>query len=393
MDFCGPYVTSESGNRYILVFIDTFTKYVELVPTPDQLAKTVCQSFYKEIVCRHGTPGRLLSDQGPQFKSELVESLCQIFGIRKIFSSAYYPQGDGLAERFMRTLNNSLAILSRNNISDWDVFVPGVQFAYNSSVNAATGTTPFSLVTGRVPSFPEEGWLRAAHSPKSHSGFLRDLYATVARVHEEAATALNKSWEDLKRRYDAKRRHIALPIGSTVLVRLSDYERGQHECRKLAPRWSDPAEVVHVLSNGKTYGVQRINGKIENINVSRLLPLGPELWGSVELKTPQETPVAPMEASDSDSEEVTVQSVPPPREVPAVSRSLSTEAVVGLSSAASNSVVELSGDASSAGPVSSGSSGVVVDISSSPSVPSLASSSTVTKEHSSDVTFSAPSSL
>ena len=154
---------------------------MELIPTPDQVAKTVCQAFYREVICRHGCPARLLSDQGPQFKSELVEQLCGLFGIKKIFSSTYYPQGDGLAERFMRTLNNSLSILSQSNVEDWDQYVCGVQFAYNSSIHAATGFTPFSLVTGRSPSFPEEGWLRAAQKTQSRPEYLQSLHKIIAQ--------------------------------------------------------------------------------------------------------------------------------------------------------------------------------------------------------------------
>ncbi|EZG42922.1 KRAB-A domain protein, partial [Gregarina niphandrodes] len=111
LDFCGPYPTSESGMRYVLVITDQFTKWVELIPTKDQLSLTVVQVFYERIICRHGCPLRVLSDNGPQFRSALVALLCQYFGMQKIFSSAYYPQGDGYAERMMRTLNNSLASL------------------------------------------------------------------------------------------------------------------------------------------------------------------------------------------------------------------------------------------------------------------------------------------
>ena len=42
---------------------------------------------------------------------------------------------------------------------------------------------------------------------------------------------------------------------------------------KLAPRWSEPGEVLEVLTNGKTYRVRRANGSIETVNVARLLPV------------------------------------------------------------------------------------------------------------------------
>ena len=91
MDFCGPYATTESGMRYVLVLVDHFTKWVELVPTTDMQAITVVRAFYQRVICQHGVPGRLLSDNGPQFRSALVEALCKYFGIDKVYSSTYYP--------------------------------------------------------------------------------------------------------------------------------------------------------------------------------------------------------------------------------------------------------------------------------------------------------------
>lgn len=89
MDFCGPYGSTRQGNKYVLVFVDHFTKWVELYPTKDQLATTVVEEFYKNIICRHGAPLRLLSDNGPQYRAATVVHLCHLFGINKIFASTY----------------------------------------------------------------------------------------------------------------------------------------------------------------------------------------------------------------------------------------------------------------------------------------------------------------
>jgi len=62
---------------------------------------------------------------------------------------------------------------------------------------------------------------------------------------------------DAKRRYDGSRKAIKLQEGDAVLIRLSDYERSMFPTRKLAPRWSEPGEVLEVLTNGKTYRVRR----------------------------------------------------------------------------------------------------------------------------------------
>ena len=279
-DFCGPYNTGASY-RYILVIVDHFTKWVELIPTKTQEAKEVAQAFYDRIICRHGCPKRFLTDQGSCFKSNLVEHLCSLFQIQKIYSSAYFPQGDGTAERFMRSLNDALSILSRHHPEDWPSFVQGVAFAYNSSVHASTGQTPFMLNTGRVPSFPEEGWIRYWNeehektnmSKSDYSKYLKELTETISHAQGHARQGLEAAWVRMSRQYRPDTKKIQ--VGDKVLVRLNDWERSQFPIRKLAPHWSPPATVEQVLSNGKTFKILR-EGKSYTVNRERLLRLPPQ---------------------------------------------------------------------------------------------------------------------
>ena len=275
MDFCGPYLTSRHGNRFILVFVDQFTKMVELCPSGDQLASTVTKCFYERIICRYGLPDALLSDRGPQFRSKLVEVVCATFNIRKVFSSAYYPQGDGFAERFMRTMNNSLSILCRQAVADWDQFIPGLAFAYNVTEHTATGFTPFFLNFGRVPRLPKEGERPILNTgTQAEQCYAHRLYDVLVETYAEARNSVQQYWARMKQRFDKNRKNFKLTEGSLVLVRLSDFERSQFVCRKLAPRWSSPAKVVGVKSNGVTYDVERVGHNVEAVHVSRLLPLG-----------------------------------------------------------------------------------------------------------------------
>lgn len=255
-DFCGPY-SSTGPLRFVLVIVDHFTKWVELIPTRTQEAQEVAQAFYERIICRHGCPCRFLTDNGSCFRAGLVENLCSLFQIRKIYSSAYYPQGDGVAERFMQAMNNSLAILSRHHPSDWPKYVPGVAFAYNTSVHASTGASPFFLNTGRVPSFPEEGWLKdwgggdeVRIFPQQYKEYLKSLEETIRHAQGHARQAMEAAWTRQSRTYkpDSKR----VEVGDQVLVRLTEVERNLYPIRKLAPRWSKPSVVREVLTNGKT---------------------------------------------------------------------------------------------------------------------------------------------
>ncbi len=386
-DFCGPYLQSDHGNKYILVFVDNFTKWVELVPLPNQLASTVCAAFYERIICRHGVPRMLLSDRGPQFKSNLIEFLCASFGIKKIFSSAYYPQGDGFAERFMRTLNNSLSILTTDTPTQWDVYVPGLQFAYNSSEHSATGHTPFYLNTGRVPSLPEGGdWTDNMDFPNINN-YVKHLKSTITKAIEDARLSVQKYWDRVAKQYNKNRRPIQLQIGDLVLVRLSEWDKTKFPCRKLAPRWSPISKIVQVHKNGKSYGVDRPGHPIETVNISRLLPVDADVWRNNNTgyaKEGRNNTIEDSEMDGSDQEEIVVATAPIHSEsaeyieTPVPSEG-STAPLIDITSSSKSGFVD----------ISSSSQSVLVDISSqqSNSTNTQESYSTNTQEHESDKTF------
>jgi transposase InsO family protein len=292
MDFCGPYPESR-GYRYVLVFVDQFTKWVELVPTIDQNTITVIEAFYANIICRHGCPKRLLSDNGPSFRSRLLDTLCQNFGIEKIFSTAYYPQGDGYAERFMRTLNNSLSALTHHTGADWSAYLPGIAFGYNITNHAATDTSPFELLRGMLPHLPGGGEENVDEVPGK--AYVKRLRSVILNATQRALRALTTYHEKMKRQYDKKSRPKEYEKGAWVLVRLSDYERDKYPSVKLAPRWSEPRRVKEVSSDGSNCLVEGRDGRAERVNINRLLPLSQDTWvangpPAKEVETPATTP-------------------------------------------------------------------------------------------------------
>ena len=52
------------GNKYAVVFMDYFTKWVEAYAVADQQTETIAKLLVENIVCRHGVPQKLLSDRG-----------------------------------------------------------------------------------------------------------------------------------------------------------------------------------------------------------------------------------------------------------------------------------------------------------------------------------------
>ena len=97
---------TESGNHYVVVFLDYLTKWAEAFPVANQSAVTIVQLLVEEIFCRHGAPQELLSDRGPNFLLELVLEVCKLLNIKKVNTSGYHPQTNGLVERFKCTLSH-----------------------------------------------------------------------------------------------------------------------------------------------------------------------------------------------------------------------------------------------------------------------------------------------
>ena len=73
MDITGPLPTTESGQKYILVVGDYFTKWTEAFPLPNQEAKTVAEKLVNEVISRFGTPERIHTDQGRNFEAQLFK--------------------------------------------------------------------------------------------------------------------------------------------------------------------------------------------------------------------------------------------------------------------------------------------------------------------------------
>ena len=76
---------------------------------PNQTAETIARLLVEGVICRHGAPAELLSDRGANFMSELVAEVCALFAVKKVNTSGYHPQTNGLCERFNNTLIQMLA--------------------------------------------------------------------------------------------------------------------------------------------------------------------------------------------------------------------------------------------------------------------------------------------
>eukprot|EP00914_Ancora_sagittata_P022759 GHVO01045134.1.p2 GENE.GHVO01045134.1~~GHVO01045134.1.p2 ORF type:complete len:112 (-),score=5.32 GHVO01045134.1:79-414(-) len=77
--------------------VDHFSRWFETAITPDQTASSTAAALLTHWISRFGAPHTILTDRGSPFISDLFRELNTLFGISRIYSSPYHPQGNGVS--------------------------------------------------------------------------------------------------------------------------------------------------------------------------------------------------------------------------------------------------------------------------------------------------------
>ncbi|KAI8511935.1 hypothetical protein Bbelb_110350 [Branchiostoma belcheri] len=255
--------TSKHGHRYCLVVQDFFTKYVNAYPLKRQDAATVANVLFTDFIREHGIPTSLHSDQGRQFEADTMRSLYKALGIEKTRTTAYHPQGDGLVERFNRTLKDMLSKYVSTTGDDWDDHLPHVLLAYNTSVHASTGFTPFFLTHGREANLPADvifGPNPQASSTVTSMAYARSLASSLRTAFKQVRQNTRQASNKQKLAYDVDVSHKPYQAGERVWLHDPTTVR-----QKLKPKWKGPYTVIERLLQdgepGVTYRIQDTKGR------------------------------------------------------------------------------------------------------------------------------------
>ena len=269
MDLTGPIHTSKTGYSYILVVKDALTRFVETVPLKTKTKEEIAEALVKEIICRYGGFGHLISDNGKEFDNKLMTQITHLLGIKHTTTTPYNPRANGLAENHMRILKDSLSMYCQENQDDWDNHLRGVTMAYNTTVNSQTGFTPYYMMFGREAILPMESWMKEYKTLKtSVLEYVQNLATSLSTVWEKAAA---KKPKEFQRMLEAQRpiRHLKFHeymIGDLVMVTITPKQKLKHWIEKekrtvsaaLQPRYSGPYPITKVIS--PVVYIVKING-------------------------------------------------------------------------------------------------------------------------------------
>ena len=152
IDFKGPLPTTSSGNRYLLILVEEYSRFPFAIPCKDKSSLTVIRCL-SQVFSLFGTPSYLHSDNQSSFISAEIKSFLRDRGVAASHSSIYHPTGNSQAERFVGTVWRSVQLALHSNRlppKSWELVIESALHSIRTLLCTTTGETPHD----RIFTFP-----------------------------------------------------------------------------------------------------------------------------------------------------------------------------------------------------------------------------------------------
>nr|GFC34439.1 putative ribonuclease H-like domain-containing protein [Tanacetum cinerariifolium] len=156
MDLCGPMrIASINGKWYVLVIVDDYSRYtwVHFLRSKDEAPEVIIK-FLKRITVLLQSPVIIIrTDNGTEFKNQVLKVYFDSVGISHQMSSVRTPQQNGVVERQNQTLveaTRTMLIFSLAPLFLWAEAIATACFTQNRSIiHCRFNKTPYELINGR----------------------------------------------------------------------------------------------------------------------------------------------------------------------------------------------------------------------------------------------------
>nr|GEU63103.1 reverse transcriptase domain-containing protein [Tanacetum cinerariifolium] len=224
IDFMGPFPSSK-GNKYILVAVDYFSKWVEVKALSTNDARVVVK-FLKSLFSRFGTPRAIISDRGTHFCNDQFARIMTKYGVTHYLAIAYHPRTSGQVEVSNRGLKRILERTVGENRASWSEKLDDALWAFRTAFKTPIGCTPYKLTAG------DHRKLQL-----NELNELRDQAYENSLIYKERTKKLRES----------KIKNRIFNIGDQVLLFNSTLKIF---LEKLKTRWSGPFTITQVFPYG-----------------------------------------------------------------------------------------------------------------------------------------------
>ncbi len=255
IDLVGRLPRSTRGNKYFLTVLCEFTKWIECLPSPNDIAEMTACLLMNHIFSRFILPLRVNSDRRTHFTAGIMQEVWKLLGIQAKLHIRHHTISSGQVERANRTVASMLKKYVSTNQKDWDIKLLLVLMAALATPHQSTGVPLFTLMTGRNIMQPlhmlyQPSDLNLVTAYTTHQ-FLKELHQHLRMTFAIAQQHLQQSKEGQKAYYDRKASHHELNVGDKVWyysVARPRQNAPHRLSKKFLSHWTGPHEIVDKLS-------------------------------------------------------------------------------------------------------------------------------------------------
>jgi transposase InsO family protein len=249
VDMIGPLTVRATNGVFqlrALTMIDPATGWFEVKDVKEASATSCMEAMDDTWLSRYPRPEFLGYDGGSEFKS-VFDQMRLNYGMKRVQTTAYNPQSNGIIERVHAVLNNCLKTFELeerelDEANPWGPFLSAAAYAIRSTVHTTLEASPAQLVFGRDMLLPIT---------------FRANWARIRERRQEEMTRNNRRENQRRIRHEYK-------VGDKVLL----------DTPGILPKLRTPRSGPYVVQQVHTNGTVRIQrGAIsERVNIRRLTP-------------------------------------------------------------------------------------------------------------------------
>jgi hypothetical protein len=227
LDTVGLFRTAPGGYKHILVAVDKFTKWIEVLPVVKVTSEEAVK-FIGDIKHHFGVPNRIITDLGKSLTSSVFWDFCQDNLIDVYYSSVAHERCNGQVERangmVLQALKDRIYDDASNYATRWLAELPHVVWGLRTQVSSVTSFSPFFLVYESKAILPTDVTFGAPRIQFYEEGETEQTRRIdLDSLEEQRLTAVMRQTrhdQQLCRYHDRNVREISFNVGDLVLRRI-----------------------------------------------------------------------------------------------------------------------------------------------------------------------------
>ena len=264
-------IDGHGGKMKVLTVIDEATRYLWVIPVKNEQAHKTADAIVRNIFYKYGIPDVIHSDGAKTFCNSVISELYKVCNIKQTISTPWNPQSNySPCERANSVILNMLGTMSDKNKRQWHKFCDVISYAYNTSIHATYGVSPFYLLFGRQPRLIADAVLNIELSnPRTQT--VKEFISNLSRAYQTCKQKLATRQEKYKKYYDNKlsRKIRDIDMSDIVLIKNLNMKN------KIDDRWIEVPYIVkqRIHPEGNVYRLMEIEtGKMITRHRNHIVP-------------------------------------------------------------------------------------------------------------------------